>query len=250
MAEMPFQATAFLILFARVGAILMLLPAFSDDSIPVRIRLLMALGLTLALWAMLAGQVLPAAANVAALPAVLVAELLVGLAIGTIVRIIFYAAAIAGSIVSLQIGLSSAIVFDSSQGGSAALLSKFVNVAAIVACLAMGVHHLWIATIVKSFALFPVGLLPPAADFAVVALRATTRAMSLGIGLAAPLLVYGILFNVALGLATRLAPAIQVFFLAQPLNILLGMALFATLLGTMLTAFARAMADWMQSGWG
>ena len=249
MAEMPFQATAFLILFARVGAILMLLPAFSDDSIPVRIRLLMALGLTLALWAMLAGQVLPAAANVAALPAVLVAELLVGLAIGTIVRIIFYAAAIAGSIVSLQIGLSSAIVFDSTQGGSAALLSKFVNVAAIVACLAMGVHHLWIATIVKSFALFPVGLLPPAADFAVVALRATTRAMSLGIGLAAPLLVYGILFNVALGLATRLAPAIQVFFLAQPLNILLGMALFATLLGTMLTAFARAMADWMQSGW-
>lgn len=248
MTAAPLQATAFLILFARVGAVLMLLPVFSEESVPVRIRLLMSLGLTVGLWGLLAGRV-TSVANVEALPAVLIAELLVGIAIGMIVKIMFYAAAIAGSIVSLQIGLSSAIVFDPTQGGSAALLSKFVSVAAIVACMAMGVHHLWIATIIKSYALFPVGVLPPAGDFAILALRATTRAMSLGIGLAAPLLVYGIVFNVALGLATRLAPAIQVFFLLQPLNIILGMALFATVLGTILTTFAAAMADWMQSGW-
>lgn len=249
MATLPLQATAFLILFARVGALLMLLPFFSDEAVPMRLRLLAALGFTLGLWALLNGQVMAAAAAPAGLPATLVAELMVGFAVGSIVRIMFYAAAMAGSIISLQVGLSSAIVFDPTQGGSAALLSKFVSVAAIVMCLATGVHHLWIASLVQSYALFPVGILPPAGDFAVAALHATTRAMSLGIGLAAPLIVYGILFNVALGLAARMAPAIQIFFLAQPLNILLGLALFATVIGSILTVFAAAMTDWMQSGW-
>ena len=67
--------------------------------------------------------------------------------------------------------------------------------------------------------------------------------------LAAPLIVYGIVFNVALGLASRLAPAIQIFFIAQPLNLLLGVTLFATILGALLTAFAAAMAAWLQNGW-
>jgi flagellar biosynthetic protein FliR len=72
----------------------------------------------------------------------------------------------------------------------------------------------------------------------------------LGISLAAPLIVYGIVFNVGLGLASRLAPAIQVFFVAQPLNLLLGLALFASTLGIMLTTFADTQAAWLAGGWG
>lgn len=245
----PREAAAFLILFARIGAVLMLLPVFSEDAVPGRIRLLIALGTTIGLWGLLAGQAMPAAADMGPLPGVLVTELLIGLALGMLVKIMFQAIAIAGSIVSLQIGLSSAIIFDPAQGGQAPLLSKFVGVAAAVVCMALAVHHLWIASIVRSYALFPVGALPPAGDFATLALHTATRAMALGIGLAAPLLVYGIVFNVALGLAARLTPAIQVFFVAQPLNLLLGLALFATVLGTMLAGFATAMATWMQAGW-
>ncbi len=68
--------------------------------------------------------------------------------------------------------------------------------------------------------------------------------------LAAPLLIYGIIFNVALGLAARVAPAIQVFFIGQPLNLLLGIAITAVTIGTVLTFFATAMGDAMQGGWG
>ncbi len=64
------------------------------------------------------------------------------------------------------------------------------------------------------------------------------------------MLVYGIVFNTALGLSARLAPSIQVFFVAQPLNLGFGLALFATLAGAMLTAFAGSMANWIQSVWG
>jgi len=76
------------------------------------------------------------------------------------------------------------------------------------------------------------------------------RSLTLAVALAAPMIVYGIVFNVALGLAARLAPAIQVFFVAQPINLLFGLAVFTTLIGAMLTGFAGAMAQWIHTGWG
>ncbi len=249
MELLPYEATTFLILFARVGAVLLLLPLFSEEAIPAKIRLMLALGTSAGLWGLIGAKIGTAAQNGAALPGILIAEILTGIAIGMIIKMMFMAAAMAGSIISLQIGLSSALTNDPLQGGQAAVLSKFVSVAAAVVCMGMGLHHLWIAAIVHSYTMFPVGGLPPAADFAQLAIVMVGRTMTLSISLAAPLLVYGIVFNMALGLATRLAPAIQMFFLIQPLNLLLGMALFASLIGGMLTVFAQTMAAWLQTGW-
>jgi flagellar biosynthetic protein FliR len=246
MEGLSVAATAFLLLYARIGAVLMLLPLFGEDAVPTRIRLLLGLGTTAGLWGLLSPRVSPLAANAAALPGALVAELLVGLAIGMMVKIMFQAAAIAGSIISFQIGLSSALINDSAQGGQVPLVSKFVSMAATLVCLAAGVHHLWIAAMVRSYALFPVGLLPPAPGFAQLAIAVTGKAMALALSLSAPMVVYGMVLNIALGMSVRLAPAIQVFFIAQPLTIMLGLAIFATLLGPMLMVFADAMASWLQ----
>ena len=249
MADLPIHATAFLILFARVGAIVMLLPAFSDDGIPGQIRLMLAIGLTMGLYGLLEGRVATASADEAALVGTVVAEMMVGIAMGMIVRILFNAAAMTGGIVSMQVGLSSTLIADASLGGQVPLLAKFVTVAATVSCLALGVHHLWIGMIVHSYDMFPVGHLPPGADFAQLAVKAVTRATGLALGMAAPLIVYGILFHVALGLSARMAPSIQVFFITQPLNILLGLTLFAGTLGVALTGFSEAMAGFMRTGW-
>ncbi|MFZ5746614.1 MAG: flagellar biosynthetic protein FliR [Pseudomonadota bacterium] len=247
--DLELQATAFLILFARVGAVLMLLPVFSEDAVPQQIRLLLSFGMTAAMFAFL-GDTARAAVSQGGLPAILIAELLTGLAIGSIVKILFYAISIAGSIISLQIGLSSAVIFDPGQSGQVPLMSKFVTVAAALVCMAAQVHHLWLGAIVDSYHLFPIGGLPPAEDFAHLAIAAVSRSMMLGISLAAPFLIYGIVFNVALGLSARVAPAIQVFFISQPLNILLGFALLVTTIGAILTFFATAMTDLMLGGWG
>ena len=249
MADLSIQVIVFLLLFARVGAVTMALPVFTEDGVPMQVRLLIAIGLTLGLYGMLRDRVAAPDGN-GALIAALVIELVIGLGIGLLVRILFSAAAMAGSLVSLQIGLSSVLVPDAALGGQAPLLSRFVTVAVLVACMAMGVHHLWIAAIVHSYDQFPVGTLPPAADLLRVAVGTTGRAMALAVNLAAPLLVYAILFNTALGLSARLAPAIQVFFVVQPLNLVFGIALFATLAGAMMTAFAGSMASWIQTVWG
>lgn len=246
--DLELQVTAFLILFARVGAVLMMLPVFSDQSVPAQVRLLLSLAMTVALWGLLGPQTMPAARS-GALPAVLLAELMTGMAMGAIIKIFFSAVSIAGSMISLQMGLSSAVLFDPSQGSQVPLMSKFVTIAAAVVCMSLQVHHLWIEAIVRSYALFPVGGLPPAADFAQIAVETVNRSMSLGIALAAPLLIYGIVFNVALGLAARLSPAIQVFFIAQPLNVLAGLTLASVVVGLVLTRFAGAMAAWLNSGW-
>lgn len=244
------EATGFLILFARIGAILMLLPVFSDEAVPGRIRLMLSFAMTLALWGLLGGYAMPVAqAGGDGLAWVIVCEMLTGLGLGMLVRLFFMAAATAGSIISLQVGLTSSLVPDSLQGGQAMALSKFVSVAAAIVCMGFLVHHLWIAAIVRSYATFPVGGLPSAGDFAAMAIKTAGRSMALGVGLAAPMIVYGIVFNVALGLSARLAPSLQVFFIAQPLNLTLGIALFATTSGAMLTAFAGAMAAWLRHGW-
>ena len=247
MNALPVETATFLILFARVGAVLMLLPVFSEEGVPGQIRLLIGLGMAIGLWGLLGPRIPAGAAGV--LPSTIITELLVGFAIGAIVRIMFFAAVMAGSLVSLQVGLSAAVIFDPSQGGQTPLLGKFVAVAAAVVCLSVGIHHLWIGAIIRSYDMFPVGGLPPADDFAQLAIRTITHSMALGLSLAAPLIVYGIVFNAALGLMARLAPAIQIFFIAQPLNIMLGIALFATVLGTMLATFSNEMASWLNTGW-
>ncbi len=249
LAALPIDAATFLILFCRVGAVIMLLPAFSEDTIPPQIRLVMALGFTLGLYGMLQGHVAPAVKSEASLPLLVIGEMLVGIAMGMIVKILFSAAAIAGSIASQQVGLASALIADPSMGGQSPLLSRLFGIAAIIVCMSLGVHHLWIASIFQSYSVFPVGGLPPAAQFADLAVKVTGQAMALGVSLSAPLILYGALFNVGLGLAARVAPSIQVFFITQPLNLLLGISVLAMTLGTMLTAFATAMGSFMQNGW-
>lgn len=250
LATLPQEATAFLILFARIGAVLMLLPVFGEEAVPGRLRLLLALGTTAGLWGLLRPVVAGHAVADAELAGVLIVELLIGLAIGTLVKLMFQAIIMAGGIISLQVGLSSALVFDPALGGQTPLLAKLVALAAVLFCMGMGLHHLWIAAMIQSYSLFPVGAVPDTGDFARLAVETAGRALGLAVSIAGPFLVYGIVFNVALGFSARLAPAIQIFFIAQPLNLLLGVALLAVTVGAILTGFSVAFADWLQNGFG
>lgn len=248
-ADLAVEATAFLLLFARLGAVLMLLPVFSEEAAPGQVRLFLAVGATLALFGLLRPEVQPLARQAdAELLGTILAELLTGLGLGLTIRLFFQAASMAGALVSLQIGLTTALVFDP-QGGQTPVLGKLMALAAALICLAAGLHQLWFAAIVRSYALFPAGSVPVAADWSALAVATAGEALTLAVSLAAPFLIYGIVFNVALGFSARLAPTLQIFFIAQPLNLLLGFALLVVTLGTMLSLFAERFAGWLQGGW-
>jgi flagellar biosynthetic protein FliR len=253
-SSLPDAAMCFTLLFARMGALLMLLPAFSDDAVPGRIRLMIALAISAGLYPLLSPHMTPAigmlANNDMGFAAIVGSELLLGIALGLIVRLFFHAIFIAGGIISLQVGLTSALINDPSAGGQIPILAKFISIAALLLCMGLGVHHLWLGAMVRSYDIFPPGTVPNAGDFLQLALMAARGAITLGLGLAAPLIVYGIVFNVVLGLAARLALSLQVFFITQPLNLLLGLMLCTATLAASLTSFADAMAHWVNIVWG
>lgn len=93
-------------------------------------------------------------------------------------------------------------------------------------------HHVMLGALVDSYATFPAGTAPPLADFAEAASRLVADGFTLALQLSALLLVVMLVMQIGLGLLARLMPQMQVFFVAMPLQILLGLAIFAFTLAT------------------
>jgi flagellar biosynthesis protein FliR len=238
---MPSALTAdvlgFFIVFARLGAMMSLLPGLGDESLPVRFRLLLALLLTILIYPTVFLQLPPSPKSLEALAGVLAKETLIGLIIGGAVRILMQALHVAGTVIANQIGLATAMLFDPSMGGQATVVTKFLGLVGLVMVFATDTHHIMIAGMTRSYALFGPTAPMLTADFAQWTIQLVAQSFALGIQLSAPFLVFAIIFNVGLGLMSRMTPTIQVFFIAQPLSIMIALALLLTLLGTMMTVF-------------
>ena len=231
---LPQTAFAFLLIFARVGSMSMSLPGFGDRAVPPRIRLVLALALTLILYPGVQ-QSLPAfPATFAGIITALIGELLIGLGIGLSVRLIVSGILVAGSMISVQTGLAMAQTVDPSQGTMGTLFGTFLSVLSITMIFTMDLHHVLLGAMHDSYGLFPPGeLLPSAgADFAKLALAKISNAFRLAVQLAAPFLIFGLIFYLGVGVLSRLIPQVQIFFVVMPANIMLGFALFMLLLST------------------
>lgn len=238
-----FEVAGFFLVFARIGAVMMLLPGIGESEVPARIRLIIALLVSLVVFPAVARYLPGAPANDAVLLGLLVGELAIGLMLGAIIRMLFSALTLTGWVISLQSGLSAATIFNPAEGQQGAMVGKFLALAAVLLLFAAGLHHVIIASIVRSYmALAPGGAIS-AGDFSELAVGAVATSFSLGLQLAAPFLVYGLVFNVGLGLMARLTPSLQVFFMAQPLNILLAFALMMVTMGLILTQFIESFGE-------
>jgi flagellar biosynthetic protein FliR len=102
-----------------------------------------------------------------------------------------------------------------------------------------------IAAIGGSYAVLPPGTMPPTGDAAVLALTTMTKGFSVAVQIAAPFIVLGLLFNLGLGVLSRLMPAMQVFFLGLPATIMLGFVLMASVLGLMMAAYLREISAFL-----
>ncbi len=253
MAQISGSITLILLVFARLGCFLMALPLTGDDLVPGRIRLLLALAVSAALTPLLSPQLAPLVAALppagpgasVALAGLMLREMLVGFALAMLLRAPFWAAQMAGSIASTQIGLTSAIVPDPGGSGQLPVLGRFVGLAALLVCLALGLHHLWLSALVGSYEVFPPGGTFDLARANQAMIAGAGLALALAAGLAAPLLAYGLIFHLLLGLISRVAPSLQIFFIAQPLLILIGLVILMASFAAIMAGFAAAQADWV-----
>ena len=153
--------------------------------------------------------------------------------IGAVSRMLLATASIAGQVISMQTSLGMAQSFDPSQGQQGALLSSFLNLTFMLLLLATNTHHMLLAMMNNSYAVFPAGGLPDLGDAANWALDAFIDAFRIGVQLAAPLIVFGLVFYLALGVLSRLMPQAQIFFIAMPSNIMVGLFIFSIAIGAM-----------------
>jgi flagellar biosynthetic protein FliR len=109
----------------------------------------------------------------------------------------------------------------------AAIFSGFFSLMGVVLVMAAGLHRIMIEAAADSYTLFPPGAFPPIGDATTFVIDAVANAFRLGIQIAAPVLVFSLIFNIAIGLVSRLIPQIQIFLIAMPLSVLLGVAVIA-----------------------
>jgi flagellar biosynthesis protein FliR len=220
------------LIFARVGALLMVIPGVGEQSVPPRIRLSFALLFSLMLFPVLAASMPPIPETVGSLAAQIIKEVLIGLIIGTILRLFLASLATAGEVVSLQTTLSFAQTANPGQAQPSASLATFLSLLGLVLIMVGDLHHMFISAVVRSYSLFPVVKGVPVADSTQLAIQTVGGSFALGVQLAAPVLVFSLVFNVATGLVGRVMPQFPVFFVASPIMVLLGLSIFAVSLGS------------------
>ncbi len=234
---LPQTAFSFILIFARTGAMSMALPGIGDRMVPPRIRLVFALALSLILFP-LVSQVFPSLpTSLFGMMSLIVGEVLVGLAIGFSVQIVVSAIQFAGATIAFQTGLAFAQNVDPANGIQNSLFSTFLSLLTVALIFATNLHHLLLSAIHDSYFLFKPGSILPTGDFAQIAVQTLSGGFKIAIQLAGPFLAFGLIFYLGVGVLSRLIPQVQVFFLAMPLNIMLGIILFMLLLATLMTRF-------------
>ena len=232
---LPETAFFYLVIFCRVGTMLMLLPALGETSIPANMRLGFALMFSLVLLPLLRQQLPALPQDLMAILVLAGHELVIGLLLGGLMRIFVAAAQVAGSIIAFQVGLSSAMVADPNQGGTQGLvISTFLSFLGTTLIFATDLHHLALAAVYDSYMIFKPSDPLMFGDAAQAAIRSLTGAFTVGIQMSAPFIVFGLVFNLGMGILSRLMPQLQVFFIAMPANIGVGLILIALLLTMMM----------------
>jgi flagellar biosynthetic protein FliR len=234
---LPALAAAYMLAFARIGTMIMLLPGLGELSVPARVRLTVALVLT--------AVIMPLHRNTyqidlqAAGPVLVMLgqELFIGAVLGLTARLTISALQVAGSVIAQQMGLGFVTAVDPTQGQQGVIVGNFLSVLGITLIFALDLHHLVIGALNDSYTLFRPGDVPIIGDVAALLSRTVNSAFRVGVQLAAPFLVFGLLFNLGLGVLSRLMPQMQVFFVGMPLSIMIGFLILMLVVGAMMMTF-------------
>ncbi len=234
---LPVLAAAFMLTFARVGAMVMLLPGLGETNIPVRIKLSIALLLTLIILPLHRADYHIDMNSMASLLVLMVYEILIGIVLGATARVTLAALQVAGAVIAQQLGLGFVTTIDPTQGQQGVLIGNFLTLLGVTLLFATDSHYLVIAALNDSYSIFSPGEVVPSGDVAELATRAFTAAFKIGMQLAAPFLVFGLVFNIGLGVLARLMPQMQVYFVGVPLSILSGFLIFGVVIAAMMGTF-------------
>ncbi|MDR2925365.1 MAG: flagellar biosynthetic protein FliR [Azoarcus sp.] len=234
-AQLDAWLAAFMYPLVRLLGMMMTAPIFSNRGMAVRLRLAAGLGIAVA--------VLPAAPPMPDIAPgsgigllVLGEQVLIGAAIGFVVRLVFAAIDLAGSFIGMQMGLSFALFFDPNSGGQSAVLADFMSMVAALLFLSLDGHLILVELLLRSFEWLPVGAGLQGQGWSFVP-RAGAAIFSTGLLLSLPVLAVLLVTNAALGVLTRASPQLNLFAIGFPVTMLAGFFALILLLSNLGPAF-------------
>lgn len=237
------QLSAFLFIFCRVGAAVMMLPAFGDTFVSPRTRLLFAAAMSVLLTPLLASKMPMLPGNVLQLGLLLICETLVGGFIGMIARTLISVLHVTGTMIAYQSSLAVSSIFDPVTGTQTATISNFLTITAITMMLGMNLHHYMLASIVESYRVFTPGHYPLVEDMMQQQLKLLSDCFTLGIMLAAPHIVFSFVFYLMGGLMTRLMPNFQIFYVMMSPQVFIAFLLLFAIIVPLLHVFLNFAHD-------
>jgi flagellar biosynthetic protein FliR len=220
-AEINTWIAALLWPLSRILGLIAAAPLFGNAGVPLRVKVLLGVFLALVI-----------APLVPAVPAVdptswaglliLVKEMIIGLAMGFAMRLVFAAVEYAGEVASQTMGLGFAVFFDPSTRGRSSAVSQFMALVATMAFLAVNGHLVLLEALAESFFTMPITETPFSSNAALELVRWGGRIFSAGLQIAMPIIAALLITQVALGILTRAAPQLNIFGIGFPITLGVG----------------------------
>ncbi len=249
---LPNDLFAIVLVFMRIGAAMMLLPGFGEAYVAPRIRLIIALALALVVTPVVSESLPPMPGDTLQLFILIGGEIVVGLFFGALARFLVSALHVAGVVIGFQTSLANAQIFDPMNAQQGSLLGTFLNVLGVFLIFVTDLHHMMLIALADSYTVFVPGTPPPLGELSHTAARFVAQSFRLGLQITAPFIVVGMVFYIGLGLLARLMPQVQVFFIAIPLQIMLGFSVMAMTLSAgmywFLTNFESGLIGFLDRG--
>ena len=210
----------------RILGLITASPLFGNASFPRSAKV--GLGVLLALIIAPTVPAMPAAdpMSMAGLM-ILVQQMLIGLAMGFSMRIVFAAVEMAGEIASMTMGLGFATVFDPQSRGRSSAVSQFVALISTLAFLSVNGHLMLIEVLAESFISLPISATPMSSGMALELVKWASIIFSTGLQLSLPIVAALLITTVALGILTRAAPQLNIFGIGFPISLGVGILLLS-----------------------
>lgn len=223
--ELANSLPVFVLVFFRTAGILTFAPIFKDDSIPFQLKFGLSMLVAFVIYPTIDASALALPTTFWSFLIVIVKEIMLGVLIGYVANIVFSAFFIAGDLIGRQMGLHMGSVVDPQLQSETTSLSLVFYIIAALVFLSLNGHHWFIKAISISYNSIPIGQMNYSTATISKVMNLFRTFFTAGATIAAPFIVILLLALTALGLTARVAPQMNVFFLAFPVKMLLGFSL-------------------------
>lgn len=232
-----------LLIGARIIAMFTTAPIFGSRNYPVRLKVGLAMFLTLLLFPIVGHTVLIDASTLLSFGAYLINEIIIGLTMGLILSIFFNFVYLAGGIIDRELGFSMVSVISPLDESEIPITANLLYLMAVLIFFQLDLHHLMIQGIVASFGQIPVGTPLFSQNVMPIILDVLGASFVLGFKIAAPFMVIILISNIVLGILSKAMPGMNIFILGMPFKIFFGLLIFIVMMPYLYQAFAVALKN-------